>query len=141
VQTTGVLTLRIITKKNGTNTAVASANSVTTHSTSIPRILVADITADNLVRAKVYANGATTIPNWEISYQDTSGDLLTGTMVGCISRLMTGNTNVTPINIDFSNFTVRNPQRFEVDSRSVNGIVKAHNAGTIVRTDPMTVFG
>lgn len=141
VQTTGVLTLRIITKKNGTNTAVASANSVTTHSTTVPRILVADISADNLVRAKVYASDATSLPGWEISYQDTSGDLLTGTMVGCISRLMTGNTNVTPVNIDFSNFTVRNPQLFVVDSRSVNGIVKAHNAGTIVRTDPMTVFG
>jgi hypothetical protein len=142
VSTTGTLTLRIISKKQGTNVVLASAVSATVHSTAVQRILVAEVTSTNVLRAKVYANdGISPVPNWEVSFQDNSGDLLIGTMVGCTSRLATGNTNATPVNIDFSNFTVRNPQRFVVDERSVNGIVKAHKAGTIVRTDPMTVFG
>lgn len=140
VSTAGVLTIRAISKKNGANVQEATAVSATSHSTSVARILVAEITATNLIRAKVYAEGAQE-PGWELLFQDTSGDLLIGTNVGCIGRLMTGNTNVAPVNIDFDNFAVLNPQKFAVDARSLNGIVKAHNAGTKVRIDPMSVMG
>lgn len=140
VQTSGVLTLRAISKKNGTNVAEATVNSATPHSTSNQLILIAEVTETNLIRAKVYANGNPE-PPWELIFQDTSGNLLNGTSVGVIARLMTGNTNAQPVNIDFDNFAVLNPQSFTVDARATNGIVKAHNAGAQVRIDPMSLVG
>lgn len=140
VSTAGVLTIRAISKKHGANVQEATAVSATVHSAAVERILVAEITETNLIRAKVYANGSPE-PGWELTFQDTSGDLVAGTQVGCISRLMTGNTNALPVNVDFDNFAVLNPQEFHVDTRATNGIVKAHKAGTYVRIDPMSTVG
>lgn len=50
-------------------------------------------------------------------------------------------TNPTPFNTQIDNLDVMNPQTFTVDERATNGITKAHKAGTIVRVDPMSVFG
>ena len=141
VSTTGILTLRVISKKHGVNVQETTAVSNTVHSTAVRRILEAEITETNLIRAKVYAEGSPVPEAWEIQWQDTSGDLLAGTSVGCIGRLMTGNTNVQPVNVNFDNFAVLMPQSFTVDERATNGIVKAHTAGALVRIDPLSVMG
>jgi hypothetical protein len=130
VGTSGSLTLRVISVISSVVTQLATATSLTTHSTSVARILAAEIGDDDLIRAKVYANGATE-PEWELSYQASTSDLQTGTRVGCIGRLMTGNTNVGPVNLDFDNFAVLNPQAMTV-TRSVNGVSKSQTAGTAV---------
>jgi hypothetical protein len=133
VSTTGTITLRVLKKKAGFSSLLFTAISLVAHSVSVARTLLAEITADNLIRLKVYPTGSAEPIAWELTYQDTSGDLLTGTRVGCIARLTLGNTNVAPINFDFDNFEVVNPQRFEIDQRATNNIMKAHKAGTVVR--------
>lgn len=130
IGTDSSLTLRVISKIAGANVQLASQLSATTHSTSVNRILVADIDDNDVIRAKVYADGATE-PRWELVYQASNSDLQTGTTVGCICRLMTGNTNTAPVDFVFDNFAVLNPQEFTV-TRSVNTVSKAQAAGAAV---------
>lgn len=128
VGTDSSLTLRIISKIAGANVQLASAVSATTHSTTVARILVADIDASNTIRAKVYSSAAPE-PTWELVYDASAVTALsTGTGVGAIARLMTGNTNAGPVNFAFDNFAVLNPQALTV-TRSTNGVVKPHAAG------------
>jgi hypothetical protein len=58
----------------------------------------------------------------------TDADLTTGTSIAVMSRLETGNTNVTPVVVAWDNVSVTNPQTLTV-TRSINGIVKTHSAG------------
>jgi hypothetical protein len=122
------LTLRVISKIGGVNTQLSTAVSGTAHSTSVARILIAEIDADNTIRAKVYSSAAAE-PAWELVYDASAVvGLSTGTGVGCIARLATGNTNAAPVNFAFDNFAVIDPQVLTV-TRSINGVVKTHSAG------------
>ena len=132
IGTGGDLTLRAISKVTGTNTQLTTATSATIHSTSVARILVAEIDAGNVIRAKVYADGANE-PGWELVYDASAVvGLPAGTSVGCIARLMTGNTNTAPVNFQFDNFAVLSPQSMAV-TRSVNSVVKAQAAGATIK--------
>lgn len=132
VGTTSELTIRVISKIAGVNTQLTTAVSATAHSTSVARILVAEIDSDNVIRAKVYAAGATE-RGWELVYDASAVvGLGAGTSVGCIARLATGNTNVGPVNFQFDNFAVLDPQQFTV-TRSVNGVAKAQTSGAVVK--------
>lgn len=113
VGTDSSLTLRVISKIAGANTQLTTAVSRTVHSTSVARMLMTDITDDDVIRAKVWAAGSSE-PDWELTYQASHTDLQTGQSVGCIGRLMTGNTNATPVSLLFDDFEVLNPQRFTV---------------------------
>jgi len=63
---------------------------------------------------------------WQVEATDT--DLTAAQSWGCRSITFTGNTNVNPA-IRYDNFEVISPQHYTV-TRSRNGIVKSHPAGT-----------
>ncbi len=67
---------------------------------------------------------------WNISVNDTA--LSQGYTWGTRSIRTTGNTNAASVEIRYDNFKVVNPQTFTV-TRSVNGTVKAHAAGSDIR--------
>jgi hypothetical protein len=68
---------------------------------------------------------------WHVDVTDTA--LSTSSFIGTRSLAASGNTNVNPA-VRYDNLEVVNPQKFTV-TRSVNGIVKAHSAGTPVTVD------
>ncbi|MFI1701948.1 hypothetical protein ACH419_39210 [Streptomyces bobili] len=80
----------------------------------------------NVVRAKVWAASAAEPNDWQVDVVDTS--ITTSTFVGARSISAAGNTNVNP-QVRYDDFEVLNPQQMTV-VRSVNGVVKAHAAGT-----------
>ncbi|MFH9823005.1 hypothetical protein ACH4NG_06955 [Streptomyces bobili] len=82
----------------------------------------------SVVRAKAWAASAAEPIDWQVSVVDTS--ITTSTFVGARSISAAGNTNVNPV-IRYDDFEVLNPQLMTV-VRSVNGVVKAHAAGTSI---------
>ena len=68
-------------------------------------------------------------PEWQVTVAD--GTHSSATSVGVRSILEVGNTNVSPV-VSYDDLAVVNPQRFTV-TRSINGVVKAHSAGSDVR--------
>ena len=66
---------------------------------------------------------------WDVEVTDSS--LTAAGSIGCRSISATGNTNVNPI-VSYDNFDLVNPQTMTV-TRSSNGVVKTHAAGTDVR--------
>lgn len=82
------------------------------------------------IQAKAWMGGSAAEPvPWAVSTTDTS--LTTGTLIGLIGRLETGNTNASPVIFSWDNLVVSNPQRFTI-SRALNGVVKAQTADTAV---------
>ena len=76
------------------------------------------------LRAKAWL--ATDIqPDWQISATD--GAISTSSLIGARSITSGANTNVNPV-VSYDNLRVLNPQTLTV-TRSVNGVVKAHDAG------------
>ncbi|BBC35297.1 hypothetical protein SGFS_065910 [Streptomyces graminofaciens] len=69
-------------------------------------------------------------PNWNIEVTDSS--ISATNTIGTRSIRVTGNTNAASVEIRYDGFEVINPQTWTV-TRSVNGCVKAHAAGTDVR--------
>lgn len=82
-----------------------------------------------LLKAKAWPATAVEPPTWDIEVTDSS--IVLPHSLGTRSITVTGNTNVNP-QIRYEDFEVVNPQTFTV-TRSVNGCVKAHAAGTDVR--------
>jgi hypothetical protein len=66
---------------------------------------------------------------WHYDATVTSGTIASG-QVGASASGFAGNTNVSPV-LRFDEFEVITPQRVTV-ARSVNGVEKAHEAGTAV---------
>lgn len=64
-----------------------------------------------------------------VAQQVTDTSLTTGTKVGLLSRLETGNTNTTPVVWQFDNLSVTNPKKFTVVRPAISA---AHPAGTAV---------
>jgi hypothetical protein len=79
------------------------------------------------LKAKVWVASSPEPRNWTLRGTDT--DLVSGD-VGVYHLLESGATNA-PVTVTWDGFEVLNPQRFTV-TRSVNGIVKPHSAGTAV---------
>ncbi|MFJ9031086.1 hypothetical protein ACIRQP_21655 [Streptomyces sp. NPDC102274] len=73
---------------------------------------------------------------WTVETTDTS--LTAAGQIGTRSILSTANTNSLPVIATWGDVLVQGPQRFTV-TRSVNGIVKAHNGGTDVRLAVPTI--
>lgn len=88
------------------------------------------------LRAKVY-DPADFVVEWQVTAEDDT--FLDAGVVGIRTGVAAGNSNI-PVTVSYDNFEVLNPQQFSVDERSVNGIVKAHKAGTVVRTADMVVI-
>ncbi|MBX9392286.1 hypothetical protein K4749_01395 [Streptomyces sp. TRM72054] len=85
--------------------------------------------AGTTLRARVWQVGSAEPDLWHITVTDSS--LSSAGSVGLWSIAASANTNVNPV-ISFDNFDLINPQTFTV-TRSVNGVTKAHAAGTDVR--------
>jgi hypothetical protein len=81
------------------------------------------------LKAKAWTVGALEPGLWDVSVTDSS--LTAAGSIGCRSISASGNTNVNPI-VSYDNFDLVNPQTMTV-TRSSNGVVKTHTAGTDVR--------
>lgn len=75
---------------------------------------------------------------WRHSTSDTA--LTAAGSVGVRSHLTTGNTNALPVTFTWDNFEIVNPQRMTV-TRSDNGVVKSHAAGTSISLDRPVKLG
>ncbi|MER8219687.1 hypothetical protein ABTZ58_03635 [Streptomyces sp. NPDC094143] len=80
------------------------------------------------LKAKLWPVTADEPGNWHLQVTDTS--LTAANQIGIRGFSNTGNTNVSP-QLRFDNFHLRTPQKWTVQ-RSINQIVKAHSAGTLV---------
>jgi hypothetical protein len=87
------------------------------------------------LRAKVWPVGQPE-PGWQLAATDT--DLTAAGAIGTRSFSNAGNTNVNP-QLRYDNLTLANPQTLTV-TRSVNGVVKPHAAGTDVRLAQPAVY-
>ena len=86
------------------------------------------------LRAKAWTTSEAE-PDWQSTVTD--GSLSTAGSVGVRSVLGSGNTNALPLVFTYDNFQLTDPQTFTV-TRSVNGVVKAHAAGTSAEFAPDT---
>ncbi|MDX3643092.1 hypothetical protein [Streptomyces sp. MB09-02B] len=82
------------------------------------------------IRTKAWAAGTVEPPRWDVEVTDSS--IVAANSLGTRSITVTGNTNGAAVQVRYDDFDVVNPQTFTV-TRSVNGCVKAHSAGTDVR--------
>jgi hypothetical protein len=87
--------------------------------------------AGTTVRAKVWLASVAEPSVWHASATDTA--LSSGSLVTVRSRLDTGNTNVLPVNVDWDDFEVTNPQTLTVTQTPVNGVVKTIPSGSAVQ--------
>ena len=69
-------------------------------------------------------------PDYQVIGSDSS--ISSGTDVGVLTRLESGNTNTLPVTLFVDNVTVINPQTVALSARGVNGIQRAWPAGTDV---------
>jgi hypothetical protein len=82
------------------------------------------------LRAKVWAASSTEPGPWQIVASDS--DLTASVFLGVYSISAVGNTNAASVQVRYDNLELVTPQTFTV-TRSVNGVTKAHTAGTDVR--------
>ncbi|MEU8756205.1 hypothetical protein AB0C88_37535 [Streptomyces chartreusis] len=92
--------------------------------------------AGTTLRAKAWGTG-TVEPGWLVVASD--GAHQNPGPVGVRSVLDSANSNVLPVAFSYDNYRVLNPQTFTV-TRSVNGVVKAHQAGVDVRLATPTIL-
>lgn len=122
--TSGVIGLAI---RRGATTLATLANTGLTHATgTVYRLRFR--AAGSLLAAKVWL-AAGTEPGWMLTTTETV--VTAAGIVGARSFRGTGNTNVNPP-LSWDNFTVNNPQVLTV-TRSLNGVIKPHNAGAGVQ--------
>lgn len=88
------------------------------------------------LKAKAWPATEVEPPTWGIEVTDSS--IVLPHSLGTRSIRTTGNTNAASVEIRYDDFEVVNPQTWTV-TRSVNGCVKAHTAGTDVRLATPTV--
>lgn len=91
------------------------------------------------LRAKVFDPAVTSahLVDWQVTATDTT--FQNAGVVGIRTGVASGNTDV-PITVLYDSFEIYTPQIFTVNARSLNGIVKAHKAGTVVRISDMVVI-
>ncbi|MDX3515872.1 hypothetical protein PV755_44445 [Streptomyces caniscabiei] len=82
------------------------------------------------IKTKAWVAGTVEPPRWDVEATDSS--IVAANSLGTRSITVTGNTNGAAVQIRYDDFDVVNPQTLTV-TRSVNGCVKAHSAGTDVR--------
>lgn len=83
------------------------------------------------LKAKAWAaTDAVESPAWNVSVTDSA--ISQAHTIGTRSIRTTGNTNAASVEIRYDNYRVINPQTFTV-TRSVNGCVKSHAAGSDIR--------
>lgn len=85
--------------------------------------------SDTALRAKAWLTTELEPGPWQVDTTDAT--LTAAGSIGCRSIASTGNTNVNPV-VSYDNFDLVNPQTMTV-TRSSNGVVKTHTAGTDVR--------
>lgn len=113
VQTTSVLTLRLVKRVSGVATSLTTVTAPITHSTSVPRVLRAMYDpSTGTFASRIWSSDAEEPTAWQLSTTDSA--VPAGTRAGVIARLMTGNTNVQPVNFAFDNLVMNNPQEFTV---------------------------
>jgi hypothetical protein len=135
ITATAGIALTIRKRIAGTETPLGSYTSTLTHVAGTFYRLRFQVIGSSL-RAKVWPAAATEPDGWQIEVTDTS--LTAASSVGTRSFRNTGNTNA-GVSLRFDNFRVAGPQRFTVQ-RAVNGVHKAHAAGTDVRlATPTTI--
>jgi hypothetical protein len=105
IGTDSSLTLRLVKRVLGALTQVATVATGVTHDTGVERVLVAQI-AGQRIRARLYSSDDPDPGEWQLDKTDDS--LTSGTSVGVIGRLMTGNLNVGNT-IRFDNFRASAP--------------------------------
>lgn len=89
------------------------------------------------LRAKVYDPALPDGVEWQVTAEDDT--FLEPGVVGIRSGVAAGNTNV-PVTFSYDSFEISNPQQFSVEQRALNGIIKAHKQGTVVRVADMVVI-
>lgn len=81
------------------------------------------------LQAKAWLVGTAEPTGWNVSVTDTG--ITTSALIGCRSISNTGNTNAASVQIRYDNFEITDTQVMTV-TRSVEGIVKTHAAGTAI---------
>jgi len=81
-----------------------------------------------MIKAKAWSTDGPEPFGWAVGGYD---ETFSSGLVGAQSVVMSNNTNALPVAVEFDNFEVRNIQDFEV-TRSINTVVKSHNAGSSV---------
>ncbi|CAL9504208.1 hypothetical protein [Streptomyces sp. enrichment culture] len=87
------------------------------------------------LRTRAWRVGTEDPVTWQVTATDTA--LAAAAEMGVRSILSSANTNASPV-VRYDSFRLLNPQRFTV-TRSGNGVVKAHTAGTDVRLATPTI--
>lgn len=113
IATTGVITLRLIKRVAGVATQITTTTAPVAHSTTVPRVLRAMYDpSTGTFASRIWSSDASDPLAWQLSTTDTA--VPAGTRAGVIARLMTGNTNTTPVSFLYDNLTVYTPQLFTV---------------------------
>ncbi|GGW41388.1 hypothetical protein [Streptomyces xantholiticus] len=115
-------------KRNGSETLLTSVAPGITLTAGTWYTLRVAMTGSTL-NAKVWLRSGTEPSSWQLSATDT--DMTAAGSVGARTFLGATTTNPLPVTVQFDNLRA-GPQQFTV-TRSVNGIVKSHAAGTAVR--------
>jgi hypothetical protein len=129
LNTNQTLTLVLQKRVGGAQTDLTSVTVPGTHAAGTYYMVRFQATGTTL-RAKAWQAGDFEPVEWQTSASDTS--LTAAGSVGVRSILSSANTNTLPVTVSFDNFTVLNPQTLTV-TRSLNGVVKTHQAGQDLR--------
>ncbi|MFD9445517.1 hypothetical protein ACFWBR_42270 [Streptomyces sp. NPDC060006] len=125
ISTSQVITLTLRKRVGGVETQLDTFTTSLVHSAFTFYRLRLKVSGSKL-KARVWQASGTDAKNWQVSATDTS--LTTGSHVGVRSVRQTANSNANLI-VSVDNMQLLNPQRFTVE-RSVNGVIKAHAAGS-----------
>lgn len=127
INTSGSIVLTVRKRVAGVETQLATYTTPLTHSAfTFYRVRLQIV--GTLVQARVWVASGKEPSVWQVSATDSS--LSGGLLAGCRSVRQTANTNANLV-ASWDNVQVLNPQAMTV-TRSVNGIVKSHTAGTAV---------
>lgn len=128
--TSGAVTLLLAKRVAGTLTTLVGSQTVGTGHVSGDSWRVRLQCIGSTIQAKAWMGGSTAEPgSWQATATDTA--LTTGTSIGLLGRLESGNTNTLPVVVSWDNLVVLNPQRATV-TRAVNGVSKAQAAGAAI---------
>jgi hypothetical protein len=128
ISTTQTITLTLRKRVAGTETQLATVTTTLTHAAfAFFRVRLQVVGTE--LKARVWPAAAEEPLGWQVTASDSS--LTTGGSIGCRSVRQTANTNAGLV-VSWDNVQLLGPQAFSVE-RSVNGVVKAHAAGSAVR--------
>lgn len=130
-----ILTLR--KRVAGTETLLVQHTTVLTHAAG-RRFRIRFQATGPTLRAKAWQDGTPEPGAWQLETTDT--DLTQAGSVGTRSILSSANTNTLPVVASWDDFTETSHPQLMTVTRSANGVVKTHTAGTDVRlATPMIV--